>query len=169
MWRVARDRRICTHETSVAERVYEDEPMTEQARATPCHCQAARQGTRQLTQHYDRYLAPAGLRASQYAVLARLGRLRVASINELSDALVMDRTTLGRALRPLERDGLVLIGPGTDGRTRALRLTDAGEARLAAALPLWQEAQDAYEALFGSTEAADLHRALERLVVIIPN
>ena len=54
------------------------------------------------------------------------------SINELAKSMVMDRTTLGRAIRPLERDGLLTIGAGDDGRTRSLRLTARGEARLKA-------------------------------------
>jgi len=142
--------------------------MTEPAPATPCHCQAVRQAARQLTHFYDRHLASTGLRASQYAVLAQIGRLEAASINRLAEALVMDRTTLGRALRPLQRDGLVVIGPGTDGRTRALRLTEAGQARLAAALPLWRRAQDAFEVHFGAEEALGLHAALIRLVRTLP-
>ena len=44
--------------------------------------------------------------------------------------MVMDRTTLGRAIRPLERDKLLAIGAGDDGRTRCLRLTATGAARL---------------------------------------
>ena len=142
--------------------------MMEPAQATQCHCQAARQAARQLTQFYDRHLAPTGLRTSQYAVLSRLRRLEAAGINQLAEALVMDRTTLGRALRPLQRDGLVVIGPGSDGRTRALRLTEAGQARLAAALPLWRHAQDAFEDAFGATEAQGLHGAMTRLVLTLP-
>ena len=143
--------------------------MIESAQASSCHCQTVRQGARQLTQFYDRHLAPSGLRASQYAVLSRLGRLRTASINGLAEALVMDRTTLGRALRPLQRDGLVAIGPGPDGRTRALSLTEAGAARLAVARPLWRQAQDGFEATFGAVEADGLRAAMTRVVRALPN
>ncbi|KQP10951.1 MarR family transcriptional regulator [Methylobacterium sp. Leaf99] len=142
--------------------------MMKPAQVTPCHCQTARQGARQLTQFYDRHLAPTGLRASQYAVLSRLGRLETASINQLAEALVMNRTTLGRALRPLQRDGLVRVGPGADGRTRALCLTAAGRDRLAAGLPLWRHAQDAFEAAFGAAEAEGLHAAMGRVVTALP-
>ena len=77
--------------------------------------------------------------------------------------MVMDRTTTGRALRPLEREGLVVIGPGKDGRTRALDLTEAGRARLREAVPLWREAQAAFEDRYGASEAEALRTALARV------
>lgn len=142
--------------------------MTEPSHAVICHCLAIRQGARQVTQFYDRHLAPAGLRTTQYSLLNRLGRLGPVSINTLADALAMDRTTLGRNLRPLERDGLVAIGPGPNGRTRALTLTEAGLARLEAAAPLWRQAQDEFEAGYGEVAARDLRDALARLVATVP-
>jgi DNA-binding MarR family transcriptional regulator len=132
-----------------------------------CNCLAIRQAARQVTQLYDRHLAPAGLRATQFSVLAKLDRLGAQAISELAASMVMDRTTMGRALRPLEREGLIAIGPGRDGRTRALRLTPAGKRRLNAAVPLWQQAQDAFEAAYGSTQAARLRAALGRVVTTV--
>ncbi|MFT8245861.1 MarR family winged helix-turn-helix transcriptional regulator [Roseomonas sp. BN140053] len=130
-----------------------------------CNCLALRQAARQVTQIYDRHLAPTGLRATQFSVLARLGRVGPAPISALAAGLAMDRTTLGRALRPLSRDGLLRIGPGRDGRTRALHLTEAGRARLDAAAPLWRAAQAEFEAGFGTAEAAALREALGRAAV----
>ena len=83
--------------------------------AVLCHCNAIRQGARQVTQFYDRHLAPAGLRTSQYAMLVGLRRLGPISINAFAEAMAMDRTTMGRGLKPLERDGLLAVG---DGRLR---------------------------------------------------
>ncbi len=137
------------------------------ARTLACHCNALRQGARQVTQFYDRHLAPSGLRISQYAMLKGLARLGPISINGLADAMVMDRTTMGRGLRPLERDGLVVIGPGPDGRTRALTLTETGRARLDAAEPLWRAAQAGFEARYGADEAARLSDALARVVAAV--
>jgi len=129
-----------------------------------CNCFALRQAARHVTQIYDRHLAEAGLRATQYSLLAKLNREAGVSINELARLMVMDRTTLGRAIRPLERDGLLTIGPGEDGRTRALRLTEAGEARLRAANLRWREAQAEFETAFGAAESADLRTTLRRVV-----
>lgn len=138
--------------------------MTKPVPVAPCTCLAVRQGARQLTQLYDRHLAPAGLRATQYPILARLHRTGPMPINALAAALVVDRTTLGRALRPLERDGLVALSVGQDARTRDLSLTPLGVERLARAKPLWQEAQAAFERGYGAAETASLRVAMSRVV-----
>jgi DNA-binding MarR family transcriptional regulator len=131
---------------------------------THCTCLALRQAARQVSQLYDRHLAEVGLRTSQYSILARLDRLGPLSINELATMMVMDRTTTGRAVRPLERDKLVAIEPGEDGRTRVVRLTRAGEARIKAAVVPWCEAQKEFEASYGAAEAAKLRSILAGVV-----
>ena len=67
-----------------------------------CTCLAVRQPARHVTQFYDQYLAPAGLRTTQFSILAKLKRQGPMTINVLADQLVMDRTTLGRNILPLE-------------------------------------------------------------------
>src|SRR6202521_377829 len=102
--------------------------------AAACNCLALRQAARHVTQFYDQFLAPSGLRSTQYSILARLQRKGAMTINALAAELVMDRTTLGRNILPLQRDGLVAIGPGqSDRRSKELRLTRAGQERFAAA------------------------------------
>jgi len=134
--------------------------------STACNCLALRQLPRHLTQIYDSYLASEGLRTTQYSILSKLNRLGPLSINELAKSMVMDRTTLGRAIRPLERDRLLMIGEGEDGRTRSLRLTAKGEARLKAAAPKWREAQKEFETTFGARDAAQLRDVLQRVVSV---
>src|SRR5262250_1950954 len=91
-----------------------------------CVCLAVRQAARHVTQFYDQFLAPAGLRTSQFSVLAKLKRLGPMTINALAAELVMDRTTLGRNILPLEREGLIAVETGkSDRRSKELRLTDA--------------------------------------------
>jgi DNA-binding MarR family transcriptional regulator len=131
-----------------------------------CNCLAIRQAARHVTQLYDRYLAAQGLRTTQYSILAKLSRLGPLSVNELAAMMVMDRTTLGRAVRPLERDGLVAIGPGRDGRTRAIGLTRTGAERLKAATARWREAQKRFETAYGVAAAASLRSALARVVAV---
>lgn len=131
--------------------------------SAPCNCFAIRSAARHASQFYDRHLAPSGLRTTQFSVLANLAKAGPLSINELAHKMAMDRTTTGRALRPLEREGLVAIGPGRDGRTRALSLTETGRERMALAAPLWREAQVAFETGYGSVDAADLRSRLARV------
>lgn len=120
-----------------------------------CNCLAVRQAARHLTQFYDHLFAPVGLRATQYAILTRLRRDGPMPINVLAAALVMDRTTLGRNILPLQRDGLIAIAAAaSDRRRRDLRLTPAGEARQRAATECWNIAQARFEAAFGRKRAA---------------
>src|SRR5262249_10690120 len=108
-----------------------------------CNCQSLRQASRVVTQFYDQHLAPSGLRTTQFSILRAVDRLEPITINALAAELVIDRTTLGRNVLPLERDGLIRIEPSaTDARSKELRLTRKGAARLGAAVPRWSEAQD---------------------------
>jgi DNA-binding MarR family transcriptional regulator len=132
--------------------------------SSECNCLALRQAARHVSQIYDGYLATEGLKGTQYSILSKLNRLGPLSINELAKSLVMDRTTLGRAVRPLERDKLLTIGAGDDGRTRQLKLTPAGQAKLKSAMVKWREAQKEFELAFGVPAAADMRSVLRRVV-----
>src|ERR1700723_1458795 len=116
-----------------------------------CNCLALRQATRHVTQFYDQFISPLGLRATQYSILARLQRKGAMTVNALAAELVMDRTTLGRNILPLQRDGLVAAGPGrSDRRSKELRLTAVGNVRLRAGRKGWEEAQARFESAFGA-------------------
>jgi len=126
-----------------------------------CNCFAMRAAARHLSQSYDRFLAPSGLRTTQFSILARLKRRGPLTINALAEDMVMDRTTLGRNILPLERDGLISIEPtASDRRAKELRLTKAGEKRLQAALKGWSQAQARFETVFGAERAGDLRKLL---------
>src|SRR6202453_2588143 len=104
-----------------------------------CNCLARPQASRHVTQFYDQFLAPSGLRTTQYSILARLQRKGPMTINTLAAEMVMDRTTLGRNILPLQRDGLIAVGPGkSDRRSKEVRLTAAGIARFRAGRKGWQ-------------------------------
>jgi DNA-binding MarR family transcriptional regulator len=127
-----------------------------------CNCLALRQAARHVTQFYDQFLSPIGLRATQYSILARLNRKGPMTINALAAELVMDRTTLGRNILPLQRDGLIAVDPGkSDRRAKELRLTAAGTARFRAAEKGWAAAQTRFERSFGVKRAEALRTLLE--------
>jgi len=126
-----------------------------------CNCLALRQAARHVTQFYDQLLAPSGLRATQFAILARLKRRGPLTINALAREMVMDRTTLGRNILPLEREGLIAVATGQEDRRRKeLGLTAAGAERLRAAVKGWEEAQVRFEGAFGPARAAELRSLL---------
>ncbi|WP_454727006.1 MULTISPECIES: MarR family winged helix-turn-helix transcriptional regulator [Cupriavidus] len=130
--------------------------------ASPCNCTALRKASRRLSQMYDNALAPTGLKSTQYAILAEIKRCgEPPAMRELADAMVMDRSTLGHNLGPLERDGLIeLAASEADRRSKHVVLTAQGRARLAAARRLWLAAQKRFERRFGAAEAAALRAVL---------
>lgn len=136
-----------------------------ESRPEVCNCLALRQAARVVTQFYDRHLSASGLRTTQYSILARLDRLGPMTIHSLAAELVMDRTTLGRNILPLERDGLIRIRQNAaDARSRDLELTPKGAKRVCAARPGWLDAQKRFDAAFGGKNAEGL-RALLKAVV----
>ena len=115
-----------------------------------CNCAALRQAARRVTKLYDDALAPIGLGVNQYSILARL--------------LVMDRSTLGHLLRPLEQRGLVTLKVSDrDRRSRSLALTQAGKAVVAEARPRWARAQRRFEGAFGKEAARELRTVLKEI------
>ena len=87
------------------------------------------------------------------------------TINALAADMVMDRTTLGRNILPLERDGLIRIEPlPRDRRSKALHLTKTGEKRFEAARAGWVKAQARFESAFGGKRTAELWELLRAVV-----
>jgi DNA-binding MarR family transcriptional regulator len=126
-----------------------------------CNCSALRQAARHVTRFYDAFLSPAGLRATQFSILAKLRQRGPLTITALAAEMVMDRTTLGRNIRPLQRKGLVAVASGRrDHRSKELHLTETGLERLRAAGAPWREAQQRFEALFGIERAFALRQFL---------
>jgi DNA-binding MarR family transcriptional regulator len=134
-------------------------------RLASCNCLALRQAARHVTQFYDQVLAPSGLRTTQLSVLAKLHHLGPMTINNLAKNLVMDRTTLGRNILPLQRDGLIAAVRGADRRSKELHVTKTGQARLRIATKLWIIAQGRFEAAFGAPRASALRAVLREISV----
>jgi DNA-binding MarR family transcriptional regulator len=136
----------------------------EKLRWRECNCLAIRQAARHVTQFYDQILASTGLRATQFSILSRLRRAGPMTINELAAMLVMDRTTLGRNILPLQRDGLIEVAASPhDRRRHELRLTEAGAERYALGVDRWNEAQHRFNDVFGGERAAELRDLLREV------
>ena len=130
-----------------------------------CNCTALRKATRRISQLYDTALAPSGLKTTQRAILAQLGRSEPASVGQLAEALVMDAGALAHTLKPLERDRLIAVTVDPDDRrSRMITLTRQGRAKLAESDALWAKAQTGFEAAFGRVESEALRQALQLLV-----
>ena len=130
-----------------------------------CNCTALRKASRRISQLYDTALAPSGLKTTQRAILAQIGRSERTTVGELAEQLVMDSGALAHTLKPLERDGLVAVEVDQDDRrNRLIALTAKGRAKLAQSEALWARAQRSFEAAFGVAESASLREALGFIV-----
>lgn len=133
-----------------------------------CTCLNLRKATRAVTQFYDDMLQPAGIKATQYSVLALIVRQGPLPVSQLAAKLVMDRTTLTRNLRPLEQAGWIRIKPGADRRVRMVEATAHGRKRLDRALPLWRKAQRQVVKDLGADQWRDLIGRLNAAVAVMP-
>lgn len=106
-----------------------------------CYCTQSRRIARALTDAYDRALAPSGLKVTQFSLLRMVGRLESPTIGALAEATGLDRSTLGRNLKVLQKDGWTAVSSGDDERTRVVTLTKAGRLAVQRAVPLWERAQ----------------------------
>ncbi len=129
-----------------------------------CSCSALRQAARHVTRLYDAALAPSGLGLNQYAILARLQRFGPMRLTDLAGKLVADRSTLGHLLRPLQARGLVAMRVDErDRRSRLVALTTAGDAVVAGARALRDDAEARFADAFGGQAARELRTILKRV------
>ncbi|OLP18633.1 MarR family transcriptional regulator [Leptolyngbya sp. 'hensonii'] len=124
------------HETTVPLNLAQLEEI-----GTSCTCFNLRKASRAVTQFFDQELEPSGLLVTQFTILVAIAISGSGTISDLAQVLAMDRTTLTRNLKPLERDDFIQIEPGPDQRTRIVNLTETGQVALAQAIPLWETAQ----------------------------
>jgi DNA-binding MarR family transcriptional regulator len=149
---------ICTH-------ILRD--MTSNSSPLDCNCFAIRQAARYVSQMYERHLTEVGITAAQFTILASIGRRPGVQMAELADSMVMDRTTLVRALKPLQRDGLVEAAQeSASSRAVGLRLTATGRDTLVKASAQWRAAQAEFEAKFGEKRAKALRQSLFELTTM---
>lgn len=132
-----------------------------------CTCFNLRKATRVVTQLFDEVMQPTGLRATQFTLLAAISTTGTIAIRQLSNFLVMDRTTLTRNLKPLEAKRLIKIVPGEDRRTRTLTLTDKGKKTYEKSLLVWRKAQTKVIERLTEKRWRELLRQLDRTVEII--
>lgn len=128
-----------------------------------CICTHLRRAARGVSRHYDEALEGFGINVAQFSLLRHLQRLDKPSISSLADAMGLDRSTLGRNLKVLEADGLVALAEGDDLRNRLVLLTEQGKARVQAAEPAWEQAQERLVDNLGETQRDELVRLLKQL------
>ena len=128
-----------------------------------CACFNVRRVSRMITQFFDAEVRRHGLRPTQTPILRALQAKSGWSMAELSEWLGMERTTLLRNLRPLQRDGLVRAKGGGRGGHVELEITAKGRASVAKTLPAWRAAQQKVVATLGAERWSTIIRDLEEV------
>ncbi len=130
---------------------------------TACYCTSVRRATRKLTELYDAALEPVGINVAQFGLLRRLDRSCATplSIQELAERSELERSTVARNVRVLEKHGFVELGGSTeDRRVSTILLSDKGLDALEQGDPLWQNAQHQVEEMLGQQTASKLRSVL---------
>jgi DNA-binding MarR family transcriptional regulator len=125
-----------------------------------CHCLAARRHARLLTRLYDRYLSAANLTVSQFSTLALINEHPRILIADLAEVMVMERTTLVRALKPLQSEGYIASHAEGPRSAIKLSLSAQGRAKLKEAEPHWKAAQREREDQIGEASAVLIRNSL---------
>lgn len=129
-----------------------------------CNYATLRRAARKLGQFYDDIVAPSGIKATQQGLLYQIHATGEPTMGEIASAMIMDLSALGHTLKPLMRDGYVeTVTDKNDRRIRRVRLTKAGEKKLAEAMKLWKVAQQRLEDRIGAAKAQKLRAALDEI------
>lgn len=145
-------------------------PEPGKAKPRGCTNYRIRQLMRQVSQHYDAELARAGLKGTQYALMAHVIQLGPVRPGELARALKMGASTLTRNMKPLLEAGWLNLSPGPDGRSRTVNITDAGHAKWTEAREHWKRAQEHINQVLGEERVVALHALIdESLDLLAPH
>ena len=131
--------------------------------AEACTCTHMRKAARVITQFYDTFLQPSGLRMTQFIVLVVVALSEQETVMQMAEKLAMDRSALAHSLKSLQEQGLLMVEPGSDRRTRLVRLTEQGRHALTRTLPYWRQAQEQVVMRFGEEQARVLLADLKRV------
>ena len=126
-----------------------------------------RQASRLITRHYEAYVAPTGLKNTQYSLLSHVVKLGPIRAGDLAAAMQLDASTLTRNLQPLLHQGWVAVSTGEDARSRLIEATDAGRALRPHAQRAWTQAQLALNARLGEARVAALHGLLDECMALL--
>lgn len=126
-----------------------------------------RQAARLVTRHYESFVAPTGLKITQYSLLSHVVKLGPLRAGALAAAMQLDASTLTRNLQPLLQQGLVQVHAGDDARSRVIAATDAGRALRTEAQRAWKRAQLALNERLGIERVTALHALIDACLPLL--
>jgi len=131
--------------------------------SSPCICILLRQAARKSSAIYDEALAPLGINIAQFSLLRKVSRAGSISLTELAHKAELDRSTMGRNAKVLQRMGLIEPAASEDHRETSVTLTDEGRDIVERGAPLWDKAQDEIEARLGDDGVEQLQSLLRAI------
>ena len=131
-----------------------------------CTCLNLRRAALAITKLYNRKLAPSRLTIGQYSLLGHIKFLGPISVSDLAGIIRLDRTTLVRNIKILEKEGLIIDVSQSGTRNRQLQLTDEGLKRYTTAELLWKEAQAFMEQQLGQENLQKLTALLSDIEIL---
>jgi DNA-binding MarR family transcriptional regulator len=131
--------------------------------SSPCICILLRQAARKSSAIYDEALGPLGINIAQFSLLRKISRAGSISLTELAHKAELDRSTMGRNAKVLQRMGLIEPAASEDHRETSVTLTDEGRYIVERGAPLWDKAQDEIEARLGDDGVEQLQSLLRAI------
>lgn len=129
----------------------------------PCICILLRQAARKTSAIYDETLAPLGINVAQFSLLRKIWRAGSVSLTELARQADLDRSTIGRNVKVLQRMNLIKSAASEDHRESNVTLTDDGLDLVERGGVLWDKAQQEIETRLGHKGVENLQALLDAL------
>lgn len=134
-----------------------------------CINYSIRKASRSINQLYDMCLKPSGLRITQFSLLNAIKIYEPVNITKLAKVSMLERTTLTRNLRNLEKLNLIVATSGDDKRMHLLALSNKGNTVLAETYTYWQMAQDMIQKKAGFELIGRLMKDMGEIVSLVKN
>lgn len=135
--------------------------------AQTCMFNKTRTISRYVTNLYTNALKDIGVTPVQFSILTAVQLIPNANVNHLSSALMMDRTTLNRNLKPLLRDRYIDIQESTDRRERKISITPEGQEVYEKGYEKWEEAQRELEEVIGTEDWLAMNSLFDTIIAKI--
>ena len=136
-----------------------DAPATQKPQG--CTNIKLRQLMRRVAQHYDAEVGKTGLKGTQYSLLSYVYKLGPIAPGELARQMKVDASTLTRNLKPMVTAGWLALGPGADGRSRIVSITDQGRDKRQEGQRRWKVAQNGINQILGEERVLALHALID--------
>lgn len=145
-------------------------PQPEQVfRMVPCLCGVLQIAARSVARLYNEEMRATGMEANQYTMLMLLEHFGAMTLGDLGARMSVDKTTISRTIKLMERHRWVVVERGEDARERIATITKLGLSKAVSARPYWHRAQARMQAALRPGHFESLRAALPDLAVAALN